>query len=150
MLNTPGYNPPPAGSRLEAGWLRELWAMVRRQTKLIAGPGLQVTERPDGARVVGLAGAAPQRFEAVIVAAPVFEPRPPADTIYTAQAIGRPELRLTNALPEMGRPTANDQWMLWPAKVGHPCTIVRTRDAAGNATDVLWIHTEAIAARPCG
>lgn len=147
---TPAYRPPPPGSRLRRGWLEQLYEFVVRRTTLVAGVGVAITDRADGSRVIALSGAPGRAIDAVITAAPEEAPTAPAECVYDAQAVGRAGLRLTGVTPAYGRPTRNDEWMLWPARVGDRCRIVRERDAEGRATDRLEVMTEAIAKRRCG
>lgn len=144
------YEPPQPGTALSRGWLIRLWQALLQHTRLVAGPGIQVVAMPGGGYAISLDSGRVLHIPARVTTAPAFAPTAPASCVYTVQAYGKEALTLTAKLPALGRPTANDEWMLWPARVGDPCTIVRTRDAAGAVTDRLWIATEAIAAKPCG
>lgn len=140
------YTPPKPGEPLEPGWLSQLWAAVLRATRLVAGPGIRITEGPAG-RVVSLDGPRELRLEAVVTAAPPHQPADPDEVFYTVRAIGR-DFELVGVIPAYGRPTKNNEWKIWPAEVGDRCEIVRVRSGI-STTDLLEIKTEAIAARGC-
>ena len=88
--------------------------------------------------------------EARITAAPPDAPTAPASCVYGWQAYGREGLAGSGAVPKYGRPTRNDEWMLWPARVGDRCYVVRETNPDGTHTDELWVMTEAISAKACG
>lgn len=140
---------PDEGTPLEPGLLRSVLLKILAQTRVQGGHGIAVAELAGGGSSISLDAPRDDPIRAIVTAAPVYEPRPPADCSYTVAAVGSGMI-LENRLPTYGRPTRENEWMLWPARVGDVCYIVRTRDDAGEPTDHVWILTEAIAARPCG
>lgn len=148
MPSYPGYSPPPPGAPLPPGWLSALWSAIQRRTTLRAGPGVRITQTAAGDQVIGLDASAPRRFDAVVEQAPAYAPVNADSCRYTVRAVGM-ELTLDQVIPRLGRPTANGEAKVWPARVGDPCEIVRLPAGDGSAEDVLFIQTEAVAFRPC-
>lgn len=150
MTNPGTDQAPPPGARLERGWLRRLYALIDRRTRLEGGPGIAVTPIAGGGYSLSASDADGGLLRARVTAAPAYAPTDPAACLYAARAFGRDGVTLSGAAPVYGRPTAGGEFMLWPARVGDRCYIVRETLDDGSRADRLWVLTEAIAGRPCG
>lgn len=123
---------------------------IRGLSNIKAGRGLSATVGIDGI-VLALLGAFKERF---LLGKITAAPAPgqlilPSQCRYSARAIGKARVVLTDVLPAYGRQVENDEVGVYPAKVGDLCAILRNPQGGGKVRAELWVFRENPGRGPC-
>lgn len=127
------------GQAIRAEDWNALVAALNTMPDLAAGAGV-VMHRSEGRVIVSTRPANGEELFGTITASTGNADGDWLENIlYSAEARGRPDVKITARLPDFGRSGRARDYKAVPCKVGCPCKILRVPDAAGEMRSFLSI-----------